>query len=239
MNLAIDIGNTKIKAGWFEGENLRSKQDNISINDLKHLINAKKPSFVIGSSTAAELFEDEEWKKDNFLAVSNKLKLPFQINYKTPDTLGADRLAAVAGAQKLFPGENVLIIDAGSCITYDYLDERNSYLGGAISPGAGMRFRAMNNFTARLPQINIPSDFPDPIGNSTVSCMESGVMNGIFFEIQNFIRAYTPNHGKIQVILTGGDAKHFDKKFKGLIFAAPDLILVGLNVILRYNVENI
>ncbi|MGK7392834.1 MAG: type III pantothenate kinase [Candidatus Cyclobacteriaceae bacterium M2_1C_046] len=239
MNLAIDIGNTKIKTGWFEGEKLQAKQENISVDELKHLINAKNPSFVIGSSTARELFEDEDWKKNNFLSVSSKLKLPFYLKYKTPETLGADRLAAVAGGQKLFPGRNILVIDAGTCITYDFLDEKNNYMGGAISPGAGMRFKAMNHFTARLPQINIPSDFPDPIGNSTASCMESGVMNGIFFEIQNFIRSYTPNGGKIQVIITGGDAKHFDKKFKGHIFAAPDLVLVGLNVILQYNVESI
>lgn len=238
MNLAIDIGNTSIKAGWFEGENLLSKQDNLSVDELKHLINVKNPSFVIGSSTAAELFEDDEWKKENFLLVNHKLNIPFTIRYKTPETLGADRIAAVAGAGSLFPDQNLLIIDIGSCITYDFLDKDHNYMGGAISPGIRMRYKAMHNFTARLPQLNPPDYFPETLGDSTSSCMESGVMNGVLFEIQNFIQDFNANYGKIRVLLTGGDANYFEKKFKGYIFAAPDLVLIGLNVILRNNVEN-
>lgn len=239
MNLAIDIGNTFVKTGWFEGDKLISKQERLPVNELKQLINAKKPSFVIGSSTAKEIFADDEWRKENFISIHAGLKFPFNIKYKTPETLGADRLAAAAGANYLYRNENLLVIDLGTCITYEFIDKNNNYWGGAISPGVAMRFKAMNHFTARLPLISKPAEQAEIIGDSTVSCMESGVLNGILFEIQNFIQKNTANHGKIIVLMTGGDAKYFDKKLKGDIFAAPDLVLIGLNVILRNNVANI
>lgn len=168
--------------------------------------------------------------------MSPNLSLPFKSEYATPETLGADRIAAVAGASKLFPGENVLAIDLGTCITYDFITMQNIYKGGAISPGINMRFKAMKHFTARLPKLPVPDNLPDITGDSTRSCMESGVLNGVSFEIEGMVAAYK-KFGEIKIILTGGDAFIFEKKFKEYIFAAPDLVLIGLNVILQHNVE--
>lgn len=238
MNLAIDIGNTTIKTGLFNGEDLLEKQYQASINDLKQLINVRKPLNVIASSTGSELFNDSEWDQVNILKLHSGLKFPFSINYATPETLGADRIAAVAGAIKLFPGENVLVIDMGTCVTYDFLSEEGIYYGGAISPGTEMRFKAMKMFTSRLPELPVPDTFPELTGTSTVDSMNSGVMNGLFFEMQGIINQYSEKYGQIKIILTGGSAYIFEKKFKGPIFANPDLVLIGLNVILQENVAN-
>lgn len=237
MNLAIDIGNTKIKVGCFEGDSLKIKYDHLNVDEIKQLINTESPEFVIGSSTATELFDSDEWPNTNLLVSNYKLNMPFRLNYETPETLGADRLAAVAGACKLLKPP-FLVIDLGSCITYDFVDEKMTYQGGAISPGVGMRFKAMNSFTARLPNLDIPDKWPPFIGASTKGCMESGVMQGILNEIEGFINAYTTNHGKISVVMSGGDSKYFDKKIKDHIFAAPELVLIGLNEILQYNVAD-
>lgn len=238
MNLVIDIGNTAIKTGLFQGDKLLEKQHHKSVNDLKQLINAREPLNVIVSSTGKELFEDEEWDQVNILKVNPNLDFPFKVKYATPDTLGADRLAAVAGAKGFFPEENVLVIDIGTCLTYDFLSEEGVYYGGAISPGVEMRFKAMKHFTSRLPEISVPDSFPDLTGDSTVNSMKSGVMNGLLHEMQGMINEYLDRYGKLKIILTGGRAYLFEKKIKGPIFAAPDLVLIGLNVILQYNVQS-
>ena len=238
MNLVIDIGNTAIKTGWFEKDRLLEKQTLTTIDDLKHLINVRKPSNVIASSTSSEFFKGTEWQKAGIKTVHHKLNFPFTIKYKTPDTLGTDRLCAVAGAVTMYPEKNILIINLGTCITYDFVNNAGEYFGGAISPGVLMRFRAMNKFTARLPDLSIPPVFPDVVGNTTSLAMESGVMNGTLFEMEGMIREYRSSYGQISVIITGGSAHIFEKKFKEPIFAAPDLVLIGLNVILQRNASN-
>lgn len=238
MNLIIDIGNTSIKSGFFDGDELLEKQHHISVNDLKQLINARKPLNVIASSTGRELFEDEGWDQVNVVKMNSNLNFPFTIKYATPLTLGADRLAAAAGAQKIFPGENVLVIDMGTCVTYDFISGEGIYYGGAISPGAEMRFKAMTQFTSRLPELSIPDTFPELIGDSTENSMKSGVMNGLLHEMQGIIDEYIEKYGQLKIILTGGSAYIFEKKIKGPIFATPNLILIGLNVILQKNVAS-
>jgi type III pantothenate kinase len=238
MNLVIDIGNTAVKTGLFNGDELLEKQHQVSVSDLKQLINARKPLNVIASSTGNELFEDEEWNQINIIQMNPNLRFPFTIKYATPNTLGADRLAAIAGAQKIFPGENVLVIDMGTCVTYDFISEEGIYYGGAISPGADMRFKAMKYFTSRLPELSVPDTFPEFLGDSTVNSMKSGVMNGLLHEMQGMITDYFEKYGQLKIILTGGSAYVFEKKIKGPIFATPDLVLIGLNVILQENVEN-
>ena len=238
MNLVIDIGNTAIKTGWFDDDKLLEKQHQVTIDGLKQLINSKKPSNVIASSTGKEIFQEKFWDQVNIYRVDEHIKWPFRSKYATPKTLGADRIAGVAGAKKIFPAENVLVIDLGTCVTYDYISEAGIYYGGAISPGVKMRFRSMNEFTSRLPDLDIPEEFPEFLGDSTANSMKSGVMNGLLYEMSGMIAAYKNKFGKIKIILTGGDAQIFEKKIKEPIFASPDLVLIGLNVILQHNVES-
>ena len=163
-------------------------------------------------------------------------RLPVKVRYATPETLGVDRLAAVCGALQLFPGQPCLVIDVGTCINYEVLDGDAVYWGGIISPGVNMRFKAMHTFTARLPLIE-PVDGTPLIGNSTQTCMQSGVMNGILEEIRGITSQLRLKYPSIRVILCGGDASLFENQLKDSIFAAPELVLRGLNRILNHNVS--
>ena len=164
------------------------------------------------------------------------MALPIQNLYSTPETLGVDRIAAVCGAQTTFPNEKCLVIDMGSCITYDYLNEKGEYHGGSISPGLNMRFKAVHTFTAKLPLVKPLAD-PALIGTTTASNIQSGVINGLTEEIKGIISLYQHKFGNIRVILCGGDAHFFENKLKGVIFAIPELVLIGLNSILSHNVN--
>lgn len=158
-------------------------------------------------------------------------------NYRTPESLGVDRIAGVVGANALFPHVNNLVIDMGTCITYDYIDAEGIYWGGGISPGMNLRFRAMSDHTVNLPN----AEFDDPIGllgNTTITCIQSGVINGICEELNGIINRYQSEKGDINVILCGGDANSFESKIKAHIFASPKLVLIGLNRILEYNENN-
>ncbi len=162
--------------------------------------------------------------------------LPFENLYLTGSTLGKDRLAAVAGANNIYPDRNVLVIDAGTAITFDLIDEQNRYLGGNISPGLMMRFRALHEFTERLPLLKPTTGVPF-LAKKTEDAIAAGVQNGIIFEIESYADRLSEQFSDLIVIFTGGDAKFFDKKLKSTIFADPDLILTGLNRILTYNVK--
>lgn len=165
-------------------------------------------------------------------------KLPFTNLYATPTTLGKDRLAGVCGAMAIFPGENCLVIDAGTCITYDFIDGENNYHGGSISPGLNMRFKAMHEFTGRLPLVNAewPEDFT---GNSTLTSLQTGVAYGMVGEINGFIQLYKNRWGTIKVLMCGGDTDFLAKRCESEIFAAPDLVIRGLNEILKYNLPHV
>ncbi len=164
------------------------------------------------------------------------LKFPFQIDYSTPETLGDDRLALVVAAKKEFPHENILIIDAGTCITYDFLDKHSFYRGGAISPGLKMRFRSLNEMTSTLPFVEPDSsrDVKYP-GKSTKDSIAVGVIEGIIGEMQRFIDALDNNQSSLHVLISGGDRKFFESQLKGNIFARENLVLEGLNSILALN----
>jgi type III pantothenate kinase len=155
--------------------------------------------------------------------------------YATPTTLGVDRIAGVCGAKHMSPKTNVLVIDAGTCITYDFLDRDGNFLGGGISPGLMMRFNAVHNFTARLPLVPLVEIAP-LIGDSTETCIQSGVINGLIEELGGIISLYRQKFEGLAVILSGGDARFFENKLKGSIFAVPELVLSGLNSILIHNV---
>jgi len=235
MNLVIDCGNTRIKAATFSGEMLADKFSFSSTDELKTFLNAKEFESVIVSSVSLPGTEVLSWTKSkkSFL-LSYSLPLPIQILYKTPETLGVDRIAAVCGALSIFPSGNCLVIDSGTCITFDFIDRDKNYLGGAISPGIAMRFEAMHTFTKKLPLVAAKGS-EKLIGDSTESCMRSGVMNGILAEVRGIIGDYIAIYPDLRVVLCGGDTQFFENNLKPTIFAAPDLVLSGLNRILLYN----
>ena len=160
--------------------------------------------------------------------------MPFNNLYKTPNTLGVDRIALVAAAVKQFPNTNVLIIDAGTCITFDFVDVNASYLGGAISPGIKMRYKALNKFTANLPLIDA-LELHDFIGKNTEESIISGVLNGVKNEINGIIEDYYLKYLDLTVVLTGGDTNFLSKQLKSSIFANQNFLLQGLNEILKFN----
>ena len=199
MNLVIDIGNTRCKLGVFSINALKAKY-NVDQNNLKQLVIDlnKTWSFkqVIASSTAN--YDTATIRKElpfaTFMQLTADTLVPFKNDYETPSTLGIDRIALVAAAASKYPNENVLIVDMGTCITYDFLSNDNHYKGGAISPGISMRYKAMNTYTAKLPSLQ-PVSSAKLIGTSTSTSMHSGVMNGVLAEIEGIITQYQ-NHFK-------------------------------------------
>lgn len=237
MNLVVDIGNTQTKFGLFKKNDLKevfTQPENISVfiqdKQIKHAIISKT-----GNNDIVEAWLKEH--KVPTLFLSHQLKLPLQILYKTPETLGPDRIAGSVAAKRLFPDNNVLKIDFGTCITYDFTDSNKQYQGGAISPGMMMRFKALHNYTAKLPLID-PFQFKtyDLIGDDTSGSLLSGVVNGIKAEVEGIIKAYEERFGNLKVVATGGDAGFFVTLLKSEIFASPYLVLEGLNTILNYNI---
>jgi len=173
---------------------------------------------------------------DQFLELDHQTKLPIENLYETPETLGKDRIAAAVGANELFPDQNLLIIDAGTAITFDLVSEKNQFVGGNISPGLEMRFKALNQFTGKLPLVGYQDDF-EPIGRNTTEAIRAGVQNGIIFEIAQTIDLFNRNYQNLQIIMTGGDSNFFERKLNYSIFVHFNLTLIGLNRILEHNAE--
>lgn len=234
----IDIGNTRIKTAIFEQDNLLEES---SFEDFGRFFTYSKSrdfSHAIVSSVTYSESQLMDLLDFPFLFLSTKTRMPFQNLYATPETLGVDRKAAVLGARTVFQNCPILAIDLGSCITYDFMDESDSYFGGAISPGLQMRFKAMNQYTARLPLVEMgQEDKPKLTGDSTVGSLRAGVYYGIQFEMQGFIRTYRDQHDGLKAIICGGDSKIFESLTKDHIFVIPNLVLRGLNRILTYNVN--
>ncbi len=238
MNLVVDFGNSSAKVGIFDQRNLIEKYILTSANELETFLSTSTSESVIVSSVSQDSNEILAWataSKNKFI-LTHDLALPIQNLYSTPETLGVDRIAAVCGAQSIFTNEHCLVIDMGSCITYDYLDEKGQYHGGSISPGLRMRFKAVHTFTAKLPLVEPLAD-PELIGKTTETNIQSGIVNGLTQEIKGIISLYQQKYGDIRVILCGGDAHFFENKLKGVIFAVPELVLIGLNSILSHNVD--
>ena len=241
MNLVIDVGNTFVKLAVFnEGEIVFNKRIEI-INIKENIIQLKKKYKQIDSaiiSSVGELKSDDvEYidKHFNLLVLNANTKLPFLNKYETPNTLGIDRMALVSASVSQFPKNNTLIIDAGTCITYDFITNENEYLGGAISPGIRMRYKSLNNLTANLPLLK--TETPKSItGNSTNESIHSGVVNGVLNEIDGVISDYKLKFSDLTVILTGGDANFLSKQLKSSIFANSNFLLEGLNYILQFNI---
>lgn len=240
MNLIIDIGNTYVKLAVFAYNDILIKRSVTHENAPKFTKNILKDYPELKKAIISSVRkEDKELIKilDNYLDLHKltlKTKLPFKNKYHTPKTLGVDRIALVSASVEKFPKNNVLIIDAGTCITYDFINERNHYLGGAISPGIRLRYHTLNNLTAKLPLLE--AEYPeDLIGKSTDQSIHSGVINGILKEMDGVIDEYREKYQDLTVILTGGDADFLSKRLKNSIFANSNFLLEGLNFILEYN----
>jgi type III pantothenate kinase len=239
MNAAIDFGNTRIKIGFFEEEKLVKVFRSSEIREVLETLEKNKIEYSIVSSvtkTAEELNEALKVLK-NKIILSHTTPLPITNKYATPSTLGYDRIAAAVAANMYFPTKNCLIIDLGTAIKYDFINSRAEFIGGIISPGRSMRFKALHTFTQKLPLLN-QTDIPLLIGTSTETCMASGVINGIMAEINGIIEQYLKNHPLLEIIICGGDAGYFESQIKYPTFAAPNLVLEGLNRILYHNVKN-
>ncbi len=241
MNLAIDVGNSRSKLAVFDGDELmeRLTWDDWNLDELAALATNQKVENVILSSVKAHLPAGvEAWLRSRFffLELNKNTPLPIENRYRTPETLGRDRLAAVAGAGHLFPGQPCLVIDAGTCITYDLIDGGGVYRGGNISPGLGLRFRAMHAFTDTLPLAK-PAETDSWVGDSTLTALRNGAQLGSLLEMEGFIAHFRSEFPGLNAILTGGDADFFAKKLKSKIFVNQNLVLLGLNKILNYNVE--
>lgn len=238
MNLVIDSGNTRFKAALFADASLVRKATFETINELAAWLVTVEVNHVLVSSVKhdATPLLDAIPASGLKLELTAGLPLPIEINYATPKSLGMDRIAAACGAYDLFTGNDCLVVDAGTCINYEFVDKHGVYHGGAISPGLAMRFQAMHTFTSRLPLVKAIDTAP-LIGNSTESCLQSGAQNGTLAEVDGMIHHYENRYPGIRVILCGGDYSFFENKVKHSIFVAPDLVLTGLNRILRYHAE--
>lgn len=242
MKIAIDFGNTLAKIGLFENKNLINvltfNKENI-YDLINYLSIIKDLDFIIFSSVI-DISEQNLNKIKSFcktIEFSNKTSIPVVNKYKTPETLGKDRLASAVAGNYLYRNKNTLIIDAGTCIKYDFVNNRNEYLGGSISPGIKMRFSALNTFTDKLPLVEYNFE-KKLIGQTTQEAIISGVINGLISEIDGIINCYHHEYEDLQIIMSGGDLKYFDKQLKSSIFAVENIVLKGLNEILDYNVEN-
>ncbi|MDN5204456.1 type III pantothenate kinase [Fulvivirgaceae bacterium BMA10] len=238
MNLAVDLGNSFIKYGVFEEDKLLLKKENISRERLvENILSTDPDNIIIGSvSDDAEALKEEIRTNENCLVLSHKTPVPINIKYKSPETLGVDRIAVAVGAQEIFPNQNCLVIDVGTCITYDLIDKKGNYLGGAISPGIDIKLRALHNYTAKLPLIDF-AVYAEIVGTDTKSSILSGVVNGTIAEIGEMIRMYERKFAHLQIIICGGGSEFLKDKFIQEVHWLPELVLVGLNRILRYNVS--
>ena len=243
MNLVVDIGNTFIKYGVFEGNKLKEKHIFPSKDAWNKKILEGKENILICSVHNKEHDLSRHTGK-NVMHLSSSIPCPVSNKYHQPETLGPDRLAAAVGAFHFFPNKNVLTIDAGTCIKYNFVNEKDEFMGGAISPGLQMRLRAMHQFTARLPEVEIDkadkitANLPKLIGQSTQEGMISGALIGASCEMDGFIDKFTALYPDITVLLTGGDAPFLSRQIRNKFFAEPDLTLIGLNRILQYHREN-
>jgi type III pantothenate kinase len=240
MNLIVDVGNTFVKFAVFNDEELVYKVS-FELSELKKQYKMLKKEFpklkkaMISSVGSLSKDQIRVIDKDlKTLELNHKTKQPFKNLYKTPQTLGVDRIALVSASISQFPNNNVLIIDAGTCITYDFVTNKNEYLGGAISPGIRLRYHTLHNLTANLPLLE-KCQPKTIIGNSTESSMHSGVIMGVVKEIDGVIDQYREKHQDLTVILTGGDANFLSNQLKNSIFANSNFLLEGLNFILDFN----
>ena len=262
MNLIIDIGNTLQKIAVFNNDESVYGQSfsKITAPILAEIINQYPVKYSIISSVSGKNVKLEALLKAHtqWIPYSHETKIPLKILYNSKETLGLDRIAGAVGAVRLFPQKNVLSIQAGTCLVLDFVNDKSEYLGGSISPGIKMRFDALHEKTKKLPLLTLsenypnildestpqtphpkpltPENYPNILGEDTWNSISSGVINGMKYEIEGFIEYYNAKYENLTVILSGGNANYLQKLIKNTIFAAPNLVWIGLNEIIKYNV---
>lgn len=236
--LCFDFGNSRLKCGIFSDDHFVKEVvlETDSIASVEQLIQEFHPEKSILSSVINHNTEIEPLLASctRFHKLSHTSKLNFTTATGKPETIGADRLALIAAAVHFYPGKNNLVIGLGSCITYNFVNQDNIFLGGGISPGTDMRFKSMNDFTAKLPLVKKEFNFP-MIAYDTKTNLQSGVLAGIAFEIEGFINYYDGRFGNFNVVLTGGDSAYFAQRVKNKIFADPNFLFKGLYAISETN----
>jgi len=238
ITLCLDFGNTRLKAAIFDAADFKEEifLADDSIASIEVLLNKYKPGKSILSSVINhnEAIETLLATKTLFHKLSSKTKLNFTIAVNKPETIGADRLALIAAAVHFFPGKNNLVIGLGSCITYNFVNQYNQFLGGSISPGMDMRFKSMNDHTAKLPLVQATWNFP-LIGYDTKTNLQSGVIVGMSAEIEGFIGKYEEKFGNFNAVLTGGNSTYFASQLKNKIFADHNFLFKGLYALSELN----
>lgn len=240
MNIVIDQGNSFCKVGFYDIRDqlvLVKIVPQLSLDELKTLFGQFKPlKGIISSVKSIDLsvlhFLEENLKQ--FIAFDSNTSVPLKNTYETPQTLGLDRIAAAVGAWFLKPGHSLLIVDLGTAITYDFVRNDGCYMGGNIAPGLKTRLKSLHAFTERLPMIETAGSYT-VVGKSTEQAIRGGVMKGIEFEVEGYIKSLNQLHPDLFAFLTGGDSIFFADKLKNGIFADENLVLFGLNRILRFN----
>ena len=240
MNLTLDIGNTQSKLAVFNNSLVVVKtfDSEFIIDEIDNflLLYPSIKNLIVCSVTDITL-NLEKYNFNNVHFVSSNSNIPFENLYLSKDSLGNDRIALVSSASISYPGKNVLIIDAGSCITYDFINDKNQYLGGAISPGLNMRYKSLNEFTSKLPLLSLESS-DKLIANQTIDSINVGVANGVVFEIEGFVRQYLSEYDNLTVILTGGNSDFLSNQLKISIFANQNFLLEGLNNLIKLNISS-
>jgi type III pantothenate kinase len=241
MNLAIDIGNTLVKLAVFDKGDLTGLEiiEEITLPALERFAESHTG---IDSAILATVKDHPPQiltylrNRFRFIEFNPSVPVPLTSSYATPNTLGSDRLATVVAAHALMPSEDILVINAGTAITYDIVTSSGEHLGGAISPGLLMRFKALHTFTGRLPLLD---EITDALltGKSTTDSILSGVLNGTLAEVDGMIERFRTIYPGMKTVMSGGDNNYFDKRLKNKTFAIPNLVLTGLNIILDYNLE--
>ena len=240
MNLIVDVGNTYVKLAVFQEHKLLWQQKLVP-EDFPELVKKVfkdypdiQTAIISSVGVLDQIYISLLTVFVEVHLLSHSTNIPFKNSYATPQTLGMDRVALTTAAFYHNPDANTLVIDAGTCITYDMINDYGEYLGGAISPGLRMRYKALHEHTSKLPLLK-PENFHDIIGNSTDASIHSGVLNGICTEIDGVIGQYQSRFEDLTVILTGGDAQILSKRLKNTIFAHSNFLLKGLNYLLEYN----
>ncbi|MBU8891289.1 MAG: type III pantothenate kinase [Bacteroidales bacterium] len=242
MNLTIDIGNTRSKIAVFKKHEIIEviAEDELSQSVLQNVLlkYAEIKSAIVSTvkNIDPKIISFLKSKLDYFIELNEDTDIPIENLYKTKGTLGKDRLATIIGANNIFPGTSVLVIDMGTAITFDFINNKNQYSGGTISPGMEMRFKALNQYTGKLPLLTKNEEYRI-IADNTENAIISGVQNGIIFETDSYINTLKSKYEDLKIFLTGGDAIFFDKKLKNTIFVNLNLNFTGLNRILEYNIR--
>ncbi len=244
MNLIVDIGNSTTKVAVFrDGEMLdhqRMATARVAAYVMQSALVGQCRRAIISTTAAMPAGLDDTISGrglDIMHMDATTTRLPFEVAYSTPDTLGTDRIAAVAGALRRWPGENVLVIDAGSCVTYEELRADRHYVGGNIAPGLQMRLAAMHEHTARLPQVRAEGETPR-MGHDTDTALRAGVLRGLQYEVEGYIHYINNNYKSSRVILTGGDSHMIGRLLTDIVDTDDHLVLRGLDYILQYNEKN-